>query len=124
MSDKPEYIRSLPLLNNRQIAQIDEVYRKRLQSLQAVDEMIGTLVRTLRATGQLDNTYIFFSSDNGFHLGNHRLVAGKVGDRGGAGAPAHAVNKTKIPIGQFLLRHMIRAESQRLIPEEFLKRAA
>jgi len=78
VSDKPEYIRSRPPLTETQIAQIDELYRKRLQSLQAVDEMIGTLVRTLRATGQLDNTYIFFSSDNGFHLGNHRLTAGKV----------------------------------------------
>ena len=78
VSDKPEYIRSRPPLNNSQIAQIDELYRKRLQSLQAVDEMIGTLVDTLQTTGQLANTYIFFSSDNGFHLGNHRLDTGKV----------------------------------------------
>jgi arylsulfatase A-like enzyme/dienelactone hydrolase len=78
VSDKPEYIRSRPLLNDRQITQIDEMYRQRLQSLQAVDDMIGTLADTLRATGQLDNTYIFFSSDNGFHLGNHRLDMGKV----------------------------------------------
>jgi len=78
VSDKPEYIRSRLPLTETQIVQIDALYRKRLQSLQAVDEMIGKLVVTLRATGQLDNTYIFFSSDNGFHLGNHRLVAGKV----------------------------------------------
>ena len=32
---------------------------------------------TLRATKQLDNTYIVFASDNGFHLGQHRMPAGK-----------------------------------------------
>lgn len=35
------------------------------------------VIRTLQTTGQLTNTYIFFSSDNGFHLGQHRLPAGK-----------------------------------------------
>ena len=78
VSDKPGYIRNRPALTAKQIAAIDEAYRKRLQSLQAVDEMIGNLIDTLKASGQLDNTYIFFGSDNGFHLGNHRLDTGKV----------------------------------------------
>jgi hypothetical protein len=39
--------------------------------------MVGDLVRALRKSGELDNTYIFFTSDNGFHLGEHRLGAGK-----------------------------------------------
>jgi N-acetylglucosamine-6-sulfatase len=43
----------------------------------AVDEMIGKLVDTLEESGELENTYIFFTSDNGFHLGTHRLNAGK-----------------------------------------------
>ena len=34
-------------------------------------------MHTLRATKQLDNTYIVFASDNGFHLGQHRMPAGK-----------------------------------------------
>jgi len=78
VSDKPAYIRNRPLLTDKQSKAIDEAYRKRLQSLQAVDEMIGTLIDTLKSAGQLDNTYIFFGSDNGFHLGNHRLDTGKV----------------------------------------------
>jgi arylsulfatase A-like enzyme len=48
-----------------------------LQSLQAVDEAVATLVQTLEDTGQLDNTYILFLSDNGFHMGQHRMVSGK-----------------------------------------------
>jgi arylsulfatase A-like enzyme len=39
--------------------------------------MIGELVGALRRSGELDNTYIVFTSDNGFHLGEHRLGAGK-----------------------------------------------
>ena len=78
VSDKPAFIRDRPLLTQRQMDMIDQVYRKRLQSLQAVDEGIETIVNTLKANGQLDNTYIFFTSDNGYHLGNHRQVVGKI----------------------------------------------
>lgn len=77
VSDKPAYIRNRPTLTDQQIAQLQDLYRKRLQSLQAVDDLVENLVNTLKATGQLDNTYIFFSSDNGFHLGQHRLLQGK-----------------------------------------------
>jgi N-acetylglucosamine-6-sulfatase len=77
VSDKPSFIRNRPLLTERQIAQMQDLYRKRLQSLQAVDEMLASLIATLQATGQLEHTYIFFTSDNGFHMGEHRLNSGK-----------------------------------------------
>jgi arylsulfatase A-like enzyme len=51
---------------------LDELYRDRLRTLQAVDEMVGDLVQTLRETGALDDTYVFFTSDNGYLLGEHR----------------------------------------------------
>ncbi|MBI2359373.1 MAG: sulfatase [Deltaproteobacteria bacterium] len=54
VSAKPAFVRTLPLLNDKQVEKIDQLYRKRLQSLQAV-----------------------FTSDNGFHLGQHRLMPGK-----------------------------------------------
>jgi arylsulfatase A-like enzyme len=72
LSDKPAWMRSLPLLTDSDIADIDVRYRERLQSLLAVDEMIKSLVDTLAAMQQLDNTYIFFTSDNGYQLGEHR----------------------------------------------------
>jgi arylsulfatase A-like enzyme len=43
-------------------------------SLYAVDEMVEQIVNTLAATGELENTYIFFTSDNGYNLGAHRLL--------------------------------------------------
>jgi N-acetylglucosamine-6-sulfatase len=42
-----------------------------------VDEAVAMLVETLTRNGQLDDTYLVFSSDNGFHLGQHRLPSGK-----------------------------------------------
>jgi len=77
VSDKPERIRALPLLTPAQIGEIDGLYRRRVQSLQAVDEAVAAIVHTLEATGQLGNTYVFFTSDNGFHMGQHRMKPGK-----------------------------------------------
>jgi len=78
VNDKPAYIRDRPLLTTAQESQIDEAYRKRLQALQAVDKGIAEIVNTLDAEKQLENTYIFFTSDNGYHLGNHRQILGKI----------------------------------------------
>ena len=77
VSDKPAFIRALAPLRPRAVGRIDALYRKRIQSLQSVDDLIERVVRELQATGALENTYIVFTSDNGFHLGNHRMVMGK-----------------------------------------------
>jgi arylsulfatase A-like enzyme len=77
VSDKPRGIQAIPPLTSKQIAEVDRHYRKRLQSLKAIDEMVTRLIDTLNEVGQLENTYIVFTSDNGFHLGHHRLPAGK-----------------------------------------------
>src|SRR5215216_5775766 len=77
VSDKPGWVSDNPPLSLEQKRYMEELYRKRLQSMLAVDDMIGELVGALHDSGELDNTYIFFTSDNGFHLGEHRLSAGK-----------------------------------------------
>ena len=59
------------------IATIDQEFRMRAQSVEAVDALIGNVEKTLRARGLADNTYIVFSSDNGYHMGQHRLLPGK-----------------------------------------------
>ncbi len=77
VSDKPRYIRDLPLLSAREQRNIDNLYRRRARSLQAVDRGVAGLIDDLRRNGQLDNTYVIFTSDNGFHLGQHRMPSGK-----------------------------------------------
>lgn len=77
VSDKPQWVRNQPLLNSSQIKSIDKLYRKRRQTLLSIDEMVKNIVDTLAAKGQLDSTYIFFTSDNGYHQGQHRMDSGK-----------------------------------------------
>jgi N-acetylglucosamine-6-sulfatase len=52
-------------------------HENRAESLQAVDDLVSGVVGELSKEGVLDNTYIFFTSDNGFHEGEHRLKSGK-----------------------------------------------
>jgi arylsulfatase A-like enzyme len=77
VSRSPRYVRDLPQFDLAEAHAIDALYRKRVRSLQALDRGVARLVHTLRATKQLENTYIVFASDNGFHLGQHRMPAGK-----------------------------------------------
>ncbi|WP_433242465.1 sulfatase family protein [Streptosporangium sp. CA-135522] len=77
VTDEPHWLNSRPRFSARTIQGIDERYRRRLRAMLGVDDMVGALIETLRATGKLENTYIFFGSDNGFHLGQHRLAQGK-----------------------------------------------
>jgi len=77
VSDKPAFIRAIPPLDKEQIARLEVEYRRRLASLQAIDDMVESIVSALEAGGALERTYVMYSSDNGFHLGEHRLPAGK-----------------------------------------------
>jgi arylsulfatase A-like enzyme len=77
VSDKPPHIRNLPLLTAGKIAAIDRQYQARLEALQAVDEGVARIIDALAARGELENTYIFFTADNGYHLGQHRQFQGK-----------------------------------------------
>ena len=75
--DKPAWVRREPRLSPFVQGKINGLYRRRIRSLRAVDRGVAGLVSTLEKSGQLDNTYFVFTSDNGFHLGQHRLPAGK-----------------------------------------------
>ena len=67
----------MPKQNRTVVEYNDHFYRSRLRVLQAVDELVDSLVRRLEQSGQSDNTYIIYTSDNGFHIGQHRLPPGK-----------------------------------------------
>lgn len=50
---------------------LDNAYRKRLETLLSVDDLVKDLMTTLEKIKQIDNTYVIFSSDNGYHLGKN-----------------------------------------------------
>ena len=77
VSDKPSHVRDrIPLTADLQ-AQMRESYQQRLESLLALDEGVRRLVRALRRNGELANTVVLFTSDNGWMMGEHRIHAGK-----------------------------------------------
>jgi N-acetylglucosamine-6-sulfatase len=77
VSDKPRWIRSQPRLTSSRIADIDRRHEMRAEMLQSLDDLVRGVVNELRQEGKLSNTYIVFTSDNGWHHGEHRIFKGK-----------------------------------------------
>jgi N-acetylglucosamine-6-sulfatase len=77
VSDKPPWISSLPSISSTEAADIQRRHENRVEGLQSVDEAVQDVVNTLSATGQLGNTYIVFTSDNGWQHGEHRIAKHK-----------------------------------------------
>lgn len=78
--DKPsgvDWIAKMPLLTAENITYNDHLYRQRLRALQAIDEIVEDVFKKLDEYGITDNTYVFYSSDNGYHIGQHRLRPGR-----------------------------------------------
>jgi N-acetylglucosamine-6-sulfatase len=83
VSDKPPTIEDRDLSEDdpngpSDIDDITRFYRCRLASLLAEDDGVEQLVGALQASGELDNTLVIFTSDNGFMHGEHRIKSGKV----------------------------------------------
>jgi len=65
-------------LNSSVVADIENFFRLRVRSVLAVDQMIGDLQALVASLGQQNNTIFIFSSDNGYHMGEYRLLPGKM----------------------------------------------
>ncbi|MFL5871483.1 MAG: sulfatase [Solirubrobacterales bacterium] len=77
VSDKPAAIQSLPPIDAAAFSDVTRRYRCRIESLLSVDDGVGRIVDALNRGGELDNTLIVFTSDNGFFAGEHRVRTGK-----------------------------------------------
>jgi N-acetylglucosamine-6-sulfatase len=72
----PVWLSKIPALTSAEMAAFNDVFRLRMQSVEAIDEVIGRIRKALK-TANDTNTYIFFSSDNGYHIGEYNLHPGK-----------------------------------------------
>jgi arylsulfatase A-like enzyme len=77
VSDKPSFIKEAPYLSLADIHTYRVYWDKQLESLRSVDDGVKALIDTLGSLHRLRNTYIMFTSDNGFFFGEHRLIGGK-----------------------------------------------
>lgn len=77
VSDKPPWIQALTPLSQSAKKKLNARYEARMETLQALDDLVAGLVRRLERLGALEQTYLVFTSDNGWHQGEHRIRAGK-----------------------------------------------
>jgi arylsulfatase A-like enzyme len=77
IGDKPRFLRKLHPLRRRQLATIRERQRHRWAQLLSIDEGVERIYQALSQEGRLDDTYLIFTSDNGYFAGEHRLAQGK-----------------------------------------------
>ena len=79
LGDKPWFVgRWNRAINARREAAISKRMHERWASLPAVDDGVEDIIGALRRTGELDNTYVIFTSDHGFMQGEHRIPQGKM----------------------------------------------
>ncbi len=78
VGDKPYYIRDQPPANLVERAALTEVTRQRAESLEVLDQEVEQTIEALERAGELDDTVVVFTSDNGYFLGEHRIRQGKL----------------------------------------------
>jgi arylsulfatase A-like enzyme len=77
VSDKPAWVREMPIPSARTRAAMVESERQRAEALAILDRQVARTMSVLRHTGELSQTVVIFTSDNGWFEGEHRIPANK-----------------------------------------------
>jgi N-acetylglucosamine-6-sulfatase len=77
VSDKPAFVQNASPMTPAEIRKLDRTETARLRTMLSVEDMLADVLTLLAANQILDETYVFFMSDNGLMLGEHRLVTTK-----------------------------------------------
>jgi N-acetylglucosamine-6-sulfatase len=77
-ANAPRWLAARPALTPAQLKRGQSIFRKRVRCVQSLDRLLSDLQTTLQDVHQLANTVFVFSSDNGFHIGDYGLTAGKL----------------------------------------------
>jgi N-acetylglucosamine-6-sulfatase len=73
VAGKPAHVRRRDPIAGTELRTLRAMHHGRLESLLAIDDLVGRLVGVLRRSGELADTVLIFASDQGFMLGEHRL---------------------------------------------------
>ena len=87
VSDKPAWVRKIPPLTTNEVNTLHKQHRERLRSLRDVDVMVDDILTLLRDRGELEDTYVVFTTDNGLQRGQHRLLKKSTPYEEAAGVP-------------------------------------
>lgn len=76
-TNEPSWLRAIPAIKPWKQARLDNLWRQRAQSAESVADSVDAVLATLEETGRADDTLVVVTSDNGYHVGAHRLTKGK-----------------------------------------------
>ncbi len=74
---EPAWLSSLPQMGPKRLANLDQMWTRRLESGETLADSFDAIMSQLRTTGHADDTLVIVTSDNGYHLGTHRMPSGK-----------------------------------------------
>lgn len=76
-TNEPAWLRSEPALGPKRVANLDRLWVRRLESAEAMADSFHRIMDQLRASGRDQDTLVIIMSDNGYHVGTHRIASGK-----------------------------------------------
>lgn len=76
-TNEPSWLKDVPILSPWRQEHLDRVWRQRAQSAESVADSVDAVMTTLAETGHADDTLVIVTSDNGYHVGAHRMTKGK-----------------------------------------------
>src|SRR5215218_1150642 len=77
VSDKPRWVRNQLPLSAAAIASFDEQQVLRMRSALTLEDLSRNVIAALKRAHQLENTYLIFTSDNGYQMGLHGIKVRK-----------------------------------------------
>ncbi|HET7196079.1 MAG TPA: sulfatase [Nocardioides sp.] len=99
-ADKPAFLRKIPRPNRAELKAMREVTRQRAEAVRVVDAQVQRILGALRDTGELNDTLVIFTSDNGYFLGEQGIRQGKTLPYGPALQTPTLMRGPGIPAGQ------------------------
>ena len=76
-ANEPGWLASEPALGPKQVANLDRQWTRRLESAEAMADSFHRIIDQLKAMGRDKDTLVIITSDNGYHVGTHRIASGK-----------------------------------------------